>query len=131
MSQPTNTLMLDQPNRLIASMHYIVRSMRKLSTHLAPVRISELLVQLEEVTTPARLTKIVNRVQNLLWKLPATEQAILRKQLMIALTAHVLEGPEVLVRIEAAGWLRLLMQAGLVSEPHSIFVTLVTATTNV
>src|SRR5438270_9408998 len=70
MSQPTNTLTLEQPHRLMASMQNIFRGLRNLSNHLAPLSISELLVQLEETTTPTRLTKIVNRIQNVLWKLP-------------------------------------------------------------
>ncbi|HLX40813.1 MAG TPA: hypothetical protein VKR42_09780, partial [Ktedonobacteraceae bacterium] len=41
----------------------------------------------------------------------------------------VLHGSHDSLRLEAAGWLRLLVQAGLTSEPSAIFVTLVTAAT--
>jgi hypothetical protein len=46
------------------------------------------------------------------------------------LTLHVLHGKDAALRLEAAGWLRLLLQAGLVAQPQEVFVTLVTATVN-
>ncbi len=129
MSQSTNTLTLEQSSRLMASMHNIVRSLRNLSSHLTPQPLSELLVRLEEATTPAQLTSTVNKIQHTLWKMSPQEQATFRTQLIAALSTHVLHDTEEAMRMEAAGWLRLLVQAGLVSEPQDVFVTLVTATT--
>ncbi len=129
MNQSTNTLILEQSSKLMTSMQNILRGLRNLSSHLTPQPIGELLVQLEEAATPAQLTRIVNKIQNTLWKMPTQEQATLRTLLIAALTTHVLQDTEEAMRIEAAGWLRLLVQAGLVPEPREIFVTLVTATT--
>src|SRR5947199_8512884 len=119
MSQPTNTLTLEQSNKLIASMHNIVRSLRNLSSHLIPQPLSELLLRLEEATTPAQLTSTVNKIQHTLWKMSPQQQAPFRTQLIAALTTHVLHNTEEAMRMEAAGWLRLLAQAGLVSEPQA------------
>lgn len=129
MHQSTNTLTLEQPGKLMTPMQNIVCGLRKLSSHLTPQPIGELLVQLEETSTPAQLTRIVNKIQNTLWKMSIQEQATLRTLLIAALTTHVLQNREEAMRIEAAGWLRLFVQAGLVPEPQAIFVTIVTATT--
>jgi len=127
MNHSSNSLIVNHPNRLITSMHNIMRGFRKLSSYLYPQSISELLLQLEEVTTPAQLTGTVNKLQNLFWKLPDREQAVFRKNLMHILSMHVLQGVQEEIRLEAAGWLRLFVQAGLVTQPEEIFVTLVTA----
>jgi hypothetical protein len=127
MSHSSNSLAVNQSNRFITSMHTILRGLRKLSSYLYPVSISELLLQLEEISTPTQLTATVNKLQNLLWKLPAKEQAIFRKNLIHTLSRHVLQGTQEEMRLEAAGWLRLFVQAGLVTQPEDIFVTLVTA----
>jgi len=108
-----------------------MHGLRKLSSHFYPLSISELLLQIEEATTPTHLTKTVNQLQNLLWKLSSKEQAAFRQNLVNVLGKHVLQGTQEEIRIEAAGWLRLFMQAGLVAQPADIFVTLVTATTRV
>lgn len=131
MSHSTDSFLIDHPNRLTTSMHAITRVFRKLSLYLSPVSISELLLQLEEATTPTHLTKTVNELQNLLWKLPAKEQATFRQNLVNVLSKHVLQDTQEDIRREAAGWLRLFMQAGLVTQPAEIFMTLVTATTRV
>jgi hypothetical protein len=128
MSHSTDTLLFNQTNRFIASMQQIMRGMGKVSAHLHPQSLSELLLQLESVTTPALLTKTVNRIQYQLWELPEKEQALYRKRLITILSIHVLQGTNGSLRLEAAGWLRLLLQAGLVTKPEEIFVTLVTAT---
>lgn len=47
------------------------------------------------------------------------------------LTLHVLHSPTASLRTEAAGWLRMFIQASLISQPQEIFVTLVTAATRV
>jgi hypothetical protein len=131
MSQTTDTFFLDSQNRLITSTQNIIRGFRKLSSRYYPVTISELFTQLEEVTTPTRLTRTVNRISHLLWKVPVKEQGLLRKNLVNILSGHVLHTTDAALRLEAASWLRLLLQAGLVKQPESIFVTLVTATAQV
>lgn len=127
MSHSSDSFLINHPNRLSASMHPFTRVFRKLSSYLDPLSVSELLLQLEEVTTPAHLTRTVNRVQNLLWKLPTKEQGVFRQNLVNVLCKHVLQGAQKEVRLEAAGWLRLFVQAGQVTQPADIFVTLVTA----
>jgi len=129
MTHSTDSLLIEQPSRVNTSLHTIIRGFRRLSTYFYPMPVSELLLQLEEETEPARLTKTVNRLQNLLWKLPAKEQAAVRKKVINVLSKHVLQGTQSALRLEAAGWLRLFLQAGLVTQPEDIFVTLVTATT--
>lgn len=89
--------------------------------------ISELLVQLDEATTPAHLSRLVNKLQVRIFKLPAQKQAVQRKRLADILTLHVLYSSATPLRIAAAGWLRMFVQAGLISYPGEIFVTLVTA----
>src|SRR5256714_6030320 len=125
MSHSSDSFLIEHPNRLTASMHTIIRVFRKLSFH--PVSISELLLQLEEVTSPVHLTRTVNRAQNLLWNLPSKEQGAFRQNLVNVLGKHVLQGAQEEMRLEAAGWLRLFVQAGQVTQPADIFVTLVTA----
>lgn len=127
MSHFSDSFLIDHPNRLTASMHPVIRIFRKLSSYLDPLSISELLLQLEEVTTPVQLTRTVNRVQNLLWRFPTKEQGIFRQNLVNVLSKHVLQGAQEEVRLEAAGWLRLFVQAGQVPQPADIFATLVTA----
>jgi len=105
----------------------MLRGFRRASSRLFPPSLSELLVQLEKVTTPAHLTKTVNTIQYQLWKLPEKEQMLTRKRMITTLSNHTLLGTGAALRIEAASWLRLLLQAGQVAKPEDIFVTLVTA----
>lgn len=128
MSQSTDSLLFEQSNRLHTPLHHFIRGLRKLSSYLSPLPISELLVQLEEAATPASLTKTVNTIQTAIWKQSSSDQNLVRKHMIQVLTNHVLQHNTAPVRLEAAGWLRLLLQAGLVSQPQDIFVTLVTAT---
>jgi hypothetical protein len=88
---------------------------------------AKLLLELERATTPQQLTKAANQVQDRLWKLSKEEQSVWRERLIATLHAHVLHGPQALLRLEAAGWLRFLTQAGLVTKPQEVFVTLVTS----
>jgi len=127
MSQSTNTLLIDNQNRLTTSMQNIIRGLRKLSNRLYPMSLSELFAQLDEATTPALLTRTVNSISDLLWKLPVKEQGMIRKNLVNTLSDHILLATDAALRLEAASWLRLLLQAGLVKQPEAVFVTLVTA----
>ncbi len=127
MSQSTETLLFKRTNRLNIIMQQFMHGFRKITSFLSPLPLSELLIQLEEATSPASLNRIVNKIQPILWKQSSKEQSQARKHLLNVLTHHVLQGEDAALRLEAAGWLRLLVQAGLVAQPQEIFVTLVTA----
>jgi HEAT repeats len=129
MSQTTDTLLFDYQGRLHTSMQTFLHSLRNKVASLYPSSIAELLVQVEEVITPAQLTVAVNRVQKRLWKLPVSEQAAFRDNLLVILSVHTLQSRRPALRMEAAGWLRLFVQAGFVTAPQEIFATLVTAAT--
>jgi hypothetical protein len=87
------------------------------------------LLQIERATTARQLTKAINQVQDRLWQLSEEKQVGWRERLTSALHAHVLHGPQALLRLEAAGWLRFLTQAGLVTQPQEVFMTFVTSVT--
>lgn len=129
MSQTTDTLFLDQqiPN----SLYTFLRGLRDKMTTFYSSPILELLVQVEQAKTAAQLTTAVNRVQKRIWKLAASEQATFRATLLAILSTHTLQAQKDSLRIEAAGWLRLFVQAGFVATPQDVFVTLVTAATRI
>lgn len=91
--------------------------------------ISELLQQVEGVSSPQRLNKLVNKLQSKFWNLPKEEQILLRERLADALAIHVLQSSSRPLRLEAAGWLRMFAQAAYFPQPAHIFVTMVTAAT--
>lgn len=108
-------------------MHGLLRSIWKLPRYLSPPSHAMLLQQIEEATSAARLSRAVNRLQKALWKLPQEEQDTLRQLAADVLIAHVLSHGQEQLRLEAGGWLRLFVQAGMVANPIPIFVTLVTS----
>jgi hypothetical protein len=91
------------------------------------ISIPELLIQVQNVTTPTQLTKLVNKLQSRIWNLPTEEQAIARKQLTDTFISLVQHASLASLRLESAGWLRMFVQAAYPSQPEEIFVTLVTA----
>lgn len=114
--------------RLITSMQNAFRRLlHPLISLSSRASSAELLIQIEQATTPLHLTQMINNLQDLLWNLPSQEQALQRKKLIAILNTHLLESSNSSLRLEAASWLRMLMQAGLVTHPEDIFVTLVTA----
>jgi hypothetical protein len=123
MSQFTNTSLSGYHTYMLRFVHRL----RRLSRFFRPTSISKLLFGLERATTPQQLTKSVNQVKDRLWQLSEEEQAGWREKLTAILHAHVLHGPQAPLRLEAAGWLRFLTQAGLVTKPQEVFVTLVTS----
>lgn len=131
MTNTTDSLFFERPDRLPTSMHLIMRGMKKFAEFFSPLPISELLVRLEGASSPASLTSIVNKIQIISWKQSNIERSMLRKYMLTILTRHVLQGKDISMRLEAAGWLRLLLQAGLVAQPQDVFVTLVTAAIHV
>ncbi len=131
MSQTTDTLFLDPQNRIHTSMHTFLRNLRDKASTLYISSITDMLIQVEKATTASQLTTAVNRLQKRLWKLPASEQETFRKALIILLSTHTLQSKLPALRIEAAGWLRLFVQAGFVAIPQDVFVTLITAATRI
>ncbi|MHB8600400.1 MAG: HEAT repeat domain-containing protein [Ktedonobacteraceae bacterium] len=113
------------------SKYTFLRSLRDKAITLYSSSIIELLVQVEKATTASQLTGAINRVQKRIWKLPASEQATFRNALIVILSTHTLQNQRPALRIEAAGWLRLFVQAGFVTTPQDVFVTLVTAATRI
>jgi hypothetical protein len=118
-------------NRINTLLHNPLRVLLQPFSGVYTVSISELLVQIQKATTPHQLTKLVNKLQSRIWNLPPEEQAITRKQLTDALTSLALHASQASLRVEAAGWLRMFVQAAYPSQPEQIFVTLVTAATHI
>ncbi len=127
MSQYMNTSLSGYPTRMMTLLQHMVRGIARLSIRPKKASLSELLLRIEESATPEQLNRGVNQLQEQFWNMSLQEQIPLRKNLLNALSRHVLCSPAMPVRIEAARWLRLLVQAGLVTRPADIFVTFVTA----
>ena len=123
------TTLSNYSSRFLTILQSSVHSLLHPVTNLYLLSISELLIQIEETTSLRQLTKAVNIVQKRVWKLSYQKQVLQRKRLVDALSLQVLHSPVPSVRLEAAGWLRTLTQAGMVTEPKEIFVTIVTAIT--
>jgi hypothetical protein len=82
---------------------------------------------LEEAKTAHQLTKAMNKIQSILWKLTSDAQLMASQRVTAVLSQHVLKASGASLRLEAAGWLRLLVQTGIVIQPETVFITLVTA----
>ncbi len=82
---------------------------------------------LEEAKTVHQLTKAMNKIQSSLWKFTSHERLLASQRVTAALSQHVLKASGASLRLESAGWLRLLIQTGIVAQPETVFVTLVTA----
>lgn len=123
MSQPFSAI-LHQRSRIVAWKQYI----QTIGEHRPPATAQELLRVIENATTPAMLTKAVNRLQERLWQYDGQEQAMLRADMVSKLQNQVLCASSQALRKEAASWLRFFQQAGLVAQPQDIFVTLIAST---
>ncbi|QBD78267.1 hypothetical protein EPA93_20600 [Ktedonosporobacter rubrisoli] len=123
MSQPMNSLLADAHLRLM-----IMHRLPQLYRYFQPISIAQLQNQIEKAVTPEQLDQAVNALQERIWKLPVQDQQLLRNRLVQILSTHALNANYSSLRLQAAQWLRLLAQAGLISNPQEIFVTLVTAT---
>lgn len=82
---------------------------------------------LEEAMTAHQLTKAMNKIQSSVWKLTSDAQLLANQKVTDVLSQHALNASGASLRLEAASWLRLLVQTGVVSQPEKAFVTLVTA----
>ena len=83
---------------------------------------------LAEAKTAHQLTKAMNTIQSGLWRLTKDERLLLSQRVADVLSQFVLIASDASLRLVAADWLRLFMQAGVVAQPETVFVTLVTAT---
>jgi hypothetical protein len=119
----------NQSNRYTNLAQHMFRSVLQTLAHTQKRTLAELFAQVEEATTTRDLTRAVNCIQEYLWELPAGEQSLPRQRLATALSDHVLHATESTLRLEAASWLRTLIQAGFIQQPEEVFVTLVTAAT--
>ncbi|HKF38742.1 MAG TPA: hypothetical protein VKB35_17740 [Ktedonobacteraceae bacterium] len=123
----SNVPMPGYANRINQTLDNVLHSvLRPLSNRYA-ASIPELLLQMQEVTSPKQLTNLVNRLQRRIWHLSAQEQLSERKQVADALARLMQHATGAPLRLEAAGWLRLFVQAAYLAQPEQVFVTLVTA----
>src|SRR5579872_1228934 len=122
-----NMLPSIQAGRAISPMERLLHSMWALLSINHPATLSELIINLEEATTPAQLTKTLNSLQDSLWNLSTEEQAKFRGIAINLLKRRVLQPNVESLQHEAASWLRAFVQSGQVTNPTDIFVTLVTA----
>jgi hypothetical protein len=97
------------------------------SRHASAASIAELLQQIETTTIAQQLNKHINKLQSNIWNLPKQEQILFRERLADILAVHILQSRERTLRLEAAGWLRMITQAAYLPQPEQSFVTLVTA----
>jgi len=125
----SNIALPEYPNRINNLLLHPLRTWLQSFTSSYAVSIPELLIQIQQVSTPSQLTKMVNTLQIRIGELPPEEQAIARNQLAGALISFVHHASKPALRIEAANWLRLFVQAAYTSQPEEIFVTLVTTVT--
>jgi hypothetical protein len=123
----SNISLPEYPNRINNLLLQPLRTWLQSITSSYKVSIPELFIQIQQVSTSSQLIKLVNKLQLRIWYLPSEEQTIVRKQLADALISFVHHASKSALRIEAANWLRLLVQATYTSQPEEIFVTLVTA----
>lgn len=90
----------------------------------------EALEQIANSATAQQLNKRINQFQSKIFNLSRDEQALLRERLAAVLPAILMEADARTLRMEAAGWLRLLVQAAYLVQPGSVFRALVTAATH-
>jgi hypothetical protein len=107
----------------------LLQKLRRSGIGYKKTSIHDLLKRVQDANTAPQLTKAVNKLQEQLWVCPKAVQAAPREQLMKALQNHVLYNQQSELRIEAASWVRLLVQAGLTTQPQTDFALLVTAVT--
>lgn len=116
-----------QADRAVSLLERLLRPARARFSASHPATLSELIVNLEEATTPAQLTKTLNCLQEALWNLSTEEQARFRGIAINALKRRVLQQNAEPLQHEAASWLRVFVQSGQAANPTEVFVTLVTA----
>ena len=125
----SNISLSGYPNRLNNRLLHPLRALLQPITDIYTASIPELLTQIQKVSTPSQLTRLVNKLQHRIWNLLPEKQALVRKQLTGVLISLVHHASKASLRLAAASWLRFFIQAAYPSQPEEIFVTLVTAAT--
>jgi hypothetical protein len=105
--------------------HYQVPQVLAIVSHATPLYVS--IGHLEEAKTAHQLTKMMHKIQSSLWKLTQNERLLASQRVTTVLSKHVLNASDASLRLDAAGWLRLLVQTGAIAQPERAFVTMVTA----
>jgi hypothetical protein len=112
-------------NTFLEFAKYQVPQVLTLVSGLTPLYVS--IINLEEAKTVHQLTKALNKIQSNLWKLTSNERLLASQRVTDVLSQHVLRASGASLKLVAADWLRLLMQTGVVAQPETVFITLVTA----
>jgi hypothetical protein len=115
--------------RLDHTMQSKIQSLLRSHRHTNAKSIAELLQQIETTTTPRQLNKRINKLQSSIWNLPKVEQTLFWERLANILAVHILQSRHRALRLEAAGWLRMITQAAYLPQPEQSFESLVTAAT--
>ena len=124
-SLPTTTLSRRLDHTIQSKIQSLLRSLH----HANPKSIAELLQQIETITTPRQLNKRINKLQSSIWNLPKHEQTLFRERLADILAVHILQSRHRALRLEAAGWLRMITLAAYLSQPEQSFLIFVAAAT--
>ncbi len=124
-SLPATTYSRRLDHTIQSKIQSLLRSLR----HANPKSIAELLQQIETTTTPRQLNKRINILQSNIWNLPKQEQTLHWERLANILVAHIQQSRQRALRIEAAGWLRMITQAAYLQQPQQSFVIFVAAAT--
>lgn len=104
--------------------YHVSHVLARVSGH-TPLSIS--IGHLEEAKTARQLTKAMMKIQSSLWKISSDQRLVASQRVTAVLSQHVLKASDTPLKLIAADWLRLLMQEGVVAQPETVFVTLVTA----
>jgi len=115
--------------RLDHTVQSIIQGLLRLLRRANTTSIAEMLQQIETTSTPHQLNKRINNLQSKIWNLPKQEQTLFQERLADILAVHILQSNHRALRLEAAGWLRMITLAAYLPQPERSFVTLVTAAT--
>src|SRR5947199_8144155 len=74
----SNISLSEYPNRLNNRLLHPFRALLQPITHIYASSIPELLVQIQNVSTPSQLTRLVNKLQQRIWNLLPEKQALVR-----------------------------------------------------
>jgi hypothetical protein len=128
-SQSTSLPTTAYSGRLDHTIQNKIQGLLRSYRHANARSIAELLQQIETTTTPRQLNKRINKLQSNIWNLPRQEQTLFLERLANILAVHILQSRQRALRIEAAGWLRMITQAAYLPQPEQSFKILVGAAT--
>src|SRR5216683_3699737 len=123
----SNVPMPGYADRINQTLDNLLHTILRPLSNVYAASIPELLLRIQEVTSPKQLTNLVNRLQRGIWYFSPQEQLSERKQVADALARLMQYAAGAPLRLEAAGWLRLFVQTAYLAQPEQVFVTLVTA----